>query len=220
MAHTRASSWVGARGAMSKRKLPLDGSEAFVGAQSGQRPAPTVREFWRWAMSDLLSNATRGVLAEFVVGTALGLRMEMRREWDAVDLVTAEGHRIEVKSAAYVQAWPQNQPSKIQFRVAPTLAWDPEQIEPSEPESRRQADVYVFALLAEKDVERADPLDLSQWQFFVVAAAQLNHMLGDQKTISLGRLKALAGPATDYSALADAVGECLASVAAPVAPVT
>jgi hypothetical protein len=30
-------------------------------------------DFWRWSASDLLSNATRGILAEFIVGTAIGM---------------------------------------------------------------------------------------------------------------------------------------------------
>jgi len=30
-------------------------------------------DFWRWSVSDILSNATRGRFAEFIVGTAIGL---------------------------------------------------------------------------------------------------------------------------------------------------
>jgi len=29
-------------------------------------------DFWRWSVSDILSNATRGRFAEFIVGTAVG----------------------------------------------------------------------------------------------------------------------------------------------------
>jgi hypothetical protein len=56
--------------------------------------------FWRWAYSDFLSNAQRGVLAEYIVGTALNCLKEKRLEWDAHDLVTEDGIKIEVKSAA------------------------------------------------------------------------------------------------------------------------
>ena len=62
-------------------------------------------DFWRWSASDLVSNATRGVLAEYIVATALGLADGVRREWDAFDLLTKDGVRVEVKSAAYLQSW-------------------------------------------------------------------------------------------------------------------
>ncbi len=41
----------------------------------------------------------------------------LRAEWDAVDLTTPDGIRIEVKSAAYIQSWHQVRESTISFRV-------------------------------------------------------------------------------------------------------
>ena len=35
---------------------------------------PTKQEFWEWAYDDLLANTTRGVLAEYIVAKALGIR--------------------------------------------------------------------------------------------------------------------------------------------------
>ena len=65
----------------------------------------TLGDFWRWAMSDLLSNGTRGVFAEYIVGKLLGADFSSPRlEWDAYDLLY-EGHRIEVKSSSYIQTW-------------------------------------------------------------------------------------------------------------------
>src|SRR5437016_10634959 len=64
--------------------------------------------FWQWSTSDLVSNVTRGRLAEFLVARALGLEAEdMREEWAAFDLLSQEGIRVEVKSAAFVQTWAQ-----------------------------------------------------------------------------------------------------------------
>ena len=73
-------------------------------------------DFWRWSASDLLSNATRGVFAEFLIASALGLVDNVRSEWDSYDLKTQKGKRIEVKSAAYLQSWSQKELSKISFR--------------------------------------------------------------------------------------------------------
>ena len=58
------------------------------------------QEFWEWAYDDLLTNTTRGVLAEYIVATALGVADTKRREWDQYDLKTADGDGVEVKSSA------------------------------------------------------------------------------------------------------------------------
>jgi hypothetical protein len=58
-------------------------------------------------------------------------------------------------------------------------------------ESRRQADVYVFALLAHKEVETLDPLNVGQWRFFVLATSRLDERTRSQHSITLATLKAL-----------------------------
>lgn len=63
-----------------------------------------LHDFWRWQASDMLNNALRGVLAEFIVAKALGVETESPRvEWTACDLLFC-GYKIEVKAAAYVQS--------------------------------------------------------------------------------------------------------------------
>jgi len=63
------------------------------------------QEFWKWAFSDFMSNALRGVLAEYIVACAIGCTERLRVECDAYDLVTPDGTRIEVKPSAYLQTW-------------------------------------------------------------------------------------------------------------------
>ena len=49
-----------------------DGSELF---RSGGAALPfTMLDFWRWSASDVVSNTMRGVLAEYIVGQAIGAR--------------------------------------------------------------------------------------------------------------------------------------------------
>ncbi|QHC65725.1 hypothetical protein GSU68_03410 [Rathayibacter sp. VKM Ac-2759] len=79
---------------------PLTGDEPFIGLDA------RVLDFWRFAMSDLTMNNTRGYLAEFLVARALGLNDVRRIEWEAYDL-EFDGITIEVKSTAPLQAWPQ-----------------------------------------------------------------------------------------------------------------
>jgi hypothetical protein len=51
---------------------------------SGEPAGVTVADFWGWSRSDLLDNTERGVLAEFIVATALGAPTDGIREgWAA-----------------------------------------------------------------------------------------------------------------------------------------
>jgi hypothetical protein len=113
-------------------------------------------DFWQWSQSDLVSNATRGILAEFIVASALELDLMVRREWDAIDFKTKKGLKIEVKSSAYLQSWYQDKLSKIIFDIAPTTGWCAETNTYS-PEKKRHADIYIFCLLHHKDKQTVDP---------------------------------------------------------------
>jgi hypothetical protein len=83
-------------------------------------------DFWQWAYSDFLSNALRGVLAEYIVAQAVGCTHRPRTEWDAYDLKTDSGLKIEVKSAAYLQSWQQKRLSPIRFDIGRKKGWDAE----------------------------------------------------------------------------------------------
>jgi hypothetical protein len=146
--------------------------------------------FWKWFASDLGSNSLRGCLAEFLVAQALGIADGVRVEWGAYDLRTRQGLKIEVKSAAYLQTWAQKALSTISFDIAPTLFWDPATNELAN-ETRRQVDMYVFALLAHRDKPTLDPLNLSQWEFYLLARTVLDDLLPNQKRLSLGTLISL-----------------------------
>jgi hypothetical protein len=145
--------------------------------------------FWQWSVSDLVSNATRGVLAEFIVARALGIPVDkdVRNEWSAFDLETPDGLTIQVKSAAYIQSWAQKRLSTICFNVKPSRSWDP--VSGMRKDVLRHADVYVFAVLAVKEKEKVDPLDVSQWDFYAVPTSFLNERKRSQHSITLPTLR-------------------------------
>lgn len=159
-------------------------------------------DFWQWSASDLVSNATRGLLAEYLVHEAVGsLEQSVRDEWAAFDLTTPEGVKLEVKSAAYLQSWHQERLSTIVFRTPKTLAWYPEtNVLATQP--KRQADVYVFALLDHADKSSVDPLNVRQWTFYVVATKALDERTRSQDSITLRSLQTLCGHTTNYESLA------------------
>lgn len=157
----------------------------------GQPVGKTLLDFWRWSSSDIVNNAMRGVLAEYLVALAVGGDKGARTEWDAYDIKTDSGLLIEVKSGAYLQSWAQNKLSTIRFGIKPTYGWDSEKDTTSTTQIR-QADVYVFCVLAHKEKSTIDPLNLDQWDFYVLSAEALNRQVGNQKSIGLDSLLRLS----------------------------
>ncbi|WP_110926720.1 hypothetical protein [Bacillus massiliglaciei] len=124
-----------------------------------------------------------GKLAKFIVAKAVNATNIMRVEWDAYDLLTPEGiKKIEVKSAAYVQSWQQVKSSSITFGIAPTMGWE-SSTNTYFTEIKRSADVYVFCLLKEQDRNVVNPLNLDQWEFFVLTTEQINRGKGIRRQL-------------------------------------
>lgn len=167
------------------------GEETFH--HNGKELGFSVLDFWRWSTSDLVINITRGIVAEFIVAQALDAKEKVRIEWAPFDITTPEGVAVEVKSAAYFQSWDQEKLSTIQFNVEKTTPLDDEN-GGYHGERRRAADVYVFALLDEKeDKSRVDPLNLDQWKFYVVPTNSLNNRKRSQHSITLHSLESEEG---------------------------
>ena len=175
------------------RQERLSGSEPVIAG--GRTLGISVADFWAWSASDLVSNTTRGILAEFLVAVALGVESNIREEWAAFDLTTKSGIKVEVKSAAYVQAWEQKRLSTITFGTPMTRVWSPESAR-SRSAPRRQADVYVFALFAETNPQVLNPLDTDQWVFYVLSTRRLDERERSQSSITLPSLKRMVDSVT------------------------
>jgi hypothetical protein len=74
------------------------GTERFH--RNGAQLGFDLLSFWQWSSSDLVNNVLRGRLAEYIVAQDLGVAGGTRTEWDAYDLQTKSGIKVEVKSAA------------------------------------------------------------------------------------------------------------------------
>jgi len=177
---------------------PLSGNEQFHSA--GQALGFTVLDFWRWGASQLAGNALRGLVAEFLVGRAVGSATPSRVEWDAVDVVTPRGTTIEVKCAGYVQTWAQTRLSSPSFDISPKRSWF-DASNTYAPDVKRRAAVYVFALHHHQERESLDPCDVTQWSFYVVPTATLDSAVPRAKRIGLQALGRLAGQPVAYAAL-------------------
>ena len=178
----------------------LNGTEKFT--LNGKCTDITINDYWSWAYSDLLNNASRGVLAEFLIYSAIRStppeNSQMRVDWAPYDLTSPSGRRIEVKSAAYLQSWDQEYYSKIIFDIAPHRAWDAKT--GYAPEAKRNSDLYVFCVYTALSRDKSI-LDLDLWDFYVLPTSVLNQKIPDQKTIGLQSLKKLNPIKTSYSDL-------------------
>ena len=157
--------------------LVLTGTERFKGLGS------SVSDFWSYVARDLRSNTTRGVLAEWLVAKAVGAT-EFQPDWHDFDVLTPRGVRIEVKSSAYIQAWRQRRLSTIIFSGLSSQKWDPE----AGYSGRRtfNADVYVFCVQTARSHESYDPLDVAQWDFYVLPLSRVQSI--GQRAIGLTRI--------------------------------
>ncbi len=170
------------------------GKEAFI-FKNKELPL-NVLSFWQWSSSELLGNAYRGVLAEFIVASALDIADGFRVEWDEYDLKRKKGLKIEIKSSSYLQSWEQEKLSVINFGIAPTGKF-----QSRNPKRTRKSDVYIFCVLSHKDKDSVNPLDLSQWDFYILKTKVLNSRVGNQKTITLSSLLRLKPKKVKYSGI-------------------
>lgn len=173
-----------------------------------------LRDFWAWSSSDLLNNTLRGSFAEFLVCAACGLKATLltpREDWSPYDvyyplLPGKKGIRIEVKSAAYLQAWENDKLSRIQFSIRPTRAWSSSG--GYEDAIRHQSDVYVFCVYANKDRASANPLVLDDWDFYVLSTLAISSRCGSQQSISLSALEDLGPRKVKFDGIEQAILEC------------
>lgn len=164
-------------------------------------------EFWQWSVSDILSNSTRGRFAEFIVGSAVNMNpKQLRDEWDAFDIETDKGIKIEVKSAGYIQSWNQKAFSNISFSIKKAKHWDAN-TGMSRGEAKRHADLYVFCLLKTKEQAIIDPLKLEQWEFYVLPTYKLDNYERSQSSITINSLQKLVMPIV-YSELNAMIEKC------------
>jgi hypothetical protein len=180
----------------------LIGHEPFT--NNGQSAGFDIIAFWQWASSDLVVNVARGLLAEYLVAKALDLDDGVRDPWQPYDLKTQHGLTLEIKSGAYLQSWWQRVHSDICFSISETRSWSADTNEFS-PTQQRQADAYVFALLSHRDKGTLNPLELSQWEFYLVPTRAISERVGSRKQLTMKALLELSPQRVPFSGLLDAV---------------
>lgn len=137
----------------------------------------------------LISNIYRGLIAEIIVGAALGSDWQMcSGDWRGWDFEHVGGCRLEVKQSAARQTWTgARAATKPIFDIRARTGYFEGADWVADP--RRFAEIYVFAHHPVMDAS-ADHRDVRQWRFYAVPA----NRLPAAKTISLAGIAKLAEP--------------------------
>lgn len=91
----------------------------------------------------------------------------------------------------------------------------PDLVTPREgaPEPTYNADVYVFAVQTARTHESYDPLDIAQWEFYVLPRRVVEEL--NQQSVGLQTLQRLAVEAVAYQDLAQAIKTIAEGAARP-----
>jgi len=154
---------------------------------NGRELPLTMADFQHWAYSGFGSNASRSVLAEYIVATALGISDKLRND-SMGSVLMDDGRRVKVSTAAYIQSCDEEHPERIAFNMA----------------CGNNPDISIFcvytALMADES-----PLNLDLWEFYVLPSEILNTALHGKQTITLPHLLKLEPLWSDYYGLKEAV---------------
>lgn len=166
----------------------MEGKEKFV--FNGESLDFSFIDFWRFHYSNIYD--IQGRIAEFIVARALGIcESQNDQYWTLWDL-TYRGLRIEIKETSYYHSF--NREGKVSqqrcFGITKAHGTYDREISGND-EFCRQNDIYVFCLNTGNTEAESYPLNLNNWEFYIVPTVMINEKCGDNKTISLGRIKSM-----------------------------
>lgn len=165
-----------------------------------------IGDFWSWAFSDLSDDDLKGIFAEWLVIRLLGHESIRRVSWANSDIILGDGLRVEIKATAFWQSWkviaedgtvkPKTEWSRISnerdIKFSGLRARDSVVVNKSNEAPRYKSDIYVFCFEHERDYDRWNALDLSQWEFYIVTCKNLSVL--NASSISLRKLRELQEP--------------------------
>lgn len=144
-------------------------------------------DFWQFQYSNIYN--LQEYIAEFLVAKALGTNKPYNTDYWTLYDISYRNKRIEVKQTSYYHPW--NEGSKVSEQRTFNISKANSNYETVGSENRfeRQNDIYVFCLLNGNTKETSYPLNLNNWEFYVVPTTFINEHCGDNKTVSLGRIR-------------------------------
>lgn len=174
----------------------LTGQEIF--SLNGEKMGFNVLDFWRFQYSNL--SDLEGRVGEFLVAMALGKESGDNNNGFTLWDIDYGGKRIEVKTTTYYKPY-RKEGTYSNVRVFGISQAYPNKDNSAQCYSKekdhsikiRNNDIYVFVINIGKTKEDADPLNLNNWRFYVVATERINDECGSNKTISLQKVQKISG---------------------------
>ena len=168
------------------------GSDYFT--LNGKKTDRKFEDFWAYFASDLADIKIKGSIAEYIIKDALDAEADIP-SWYYFDILY-KTFRIEVKSSSYIQSYTRQSGklSSPRFSIGKKPIDFPSLNKSSIP--IRNNDFYIFALHNCKDVNEYNPLEISQWTFYIVSTAYINENFDNYSALSLKKVEEIASPCT------------------------
>ena len=176
----------------------MKGKEMFI--FDGEAVGFDFLDFWRFHYSNIYDLQDK--IAEFVVSKALGIDNAHNDQYWTLWDISYRNKRIEIKETSYYHSF--NEEGKVSRQRVFGITKANGSYDPTNSGNNdfcRQNDIYVFCLNTGDTRETSNPLNLNNWEFYVVPTALINEKCGDNKTISLGRIKSLGVATCAYNRL-------------------
>ena len=187
----------------------ITGNEKFL--FDGEALDFSFLDFWSFNYSNIYN--LHGEIAEFVVAKALNVNETQNSAYWALWDITYRDKKIEVKATAYFHLW--NSDGKVSNQRTFSIAMANGSYDTPKSGNKdfcRQNDIYVFCLNTGETKEKANPLNLNNWEFYIVPTSVINDKCGNNKTISLGRIRNLGFSAKRYDEIKTEIDKIIDSM--------
>ena len=146
-----------------------------------------ILDFWKYKYSNVWN--MQEYIAEFIIEKALGMEKSHNTDsWTLYDILY-RNTRIEVKETSYYHPWNEDGNISSQRTFGITMANSRYENEIEENKFERQNDIYVFCLNTGQTKEESNPMNLNNWEFYIIPTKTINEECGKNKTISLNRIR-------------------------------
>ena len=130
-------------------------------------------ELWQWKFSDIYD--LQDVIAEYIVEKALGMKESFNVGYWTLYDIEYRGKRIEIKETGYYHSW-QKEGDKISEQRTFSITKAYSNYKDNSSTYERQNDIYVFCLNIGRTREESNPMELNNWEFYIVPTKKINEL--------------------------------------------
>ena len=163
-------------------------------------------DFWESKFSNIYN--MQDVIAEINVKKALGIDKAQNIDYWTLYDILYKNFRIEIKETSYYHSWNENGKISKQIMFGITKANSNYETVEMENKFERQNDIYVFCLNKGETKETSNPLNINNWEFYVIPTKVINEKCNNYKSIGLERVRKLT-KAISYDKLKETIDKII-----------